>query len=75
MEYPEPENTVWQTRLGKEPTDYEKALCEALEAIFDDGVSAIVGVVERLNQTNLQPEGGGVWTTDSFQAEMKRLAG
>lgn len=75
MDYPEPDNTVWQTRLGKAPTEYEKALGEALAAIFDDGVEAIEGIVDRLNQTNLQPEGGGVWTAESFASEMRRLAG
>ena len=74
-DYPEPENVVWQTRLGRAPTEYEKALCEALETIFADGIDAVEDIVDRLNRTHLQPEGNGPWTAESFAAEMRRLAG
>ncbi len=72
-DYLEPENIVWQTRQGVEPSSYEKALVEALEAIFDDQEYEIGTIVARLNRTALKPDGGGAWTEAIFEAEMKRL--
>ncbi len=71
--YPEPENIVWQTREGVELTTFEIGLSEALEAVFDGGVSDLNGIVDRFNGMDFRNREGGNWTTDGFEAEMKRL--
>ncbi len=71
--YPEPENIVWQTREGVELSDFEKALSEALETVFDDGVHELDGIVDRLNAMGLRTHQGESWTAANFESEMKRL--
>lgn len=73
--YPEPQNIVWQTRVGREPGDFEAALADALQSIFDDGVHDLDGIVERLNRLGLRTQVGEAWSGAEFEATMKRLAG
>ena len=73
--YPEPENIVWQTREGKELTEFEIVLSEALEAAFAGGVSDLNGIVEQFNLMKFRNRDGGAWTAQGFEAELKRLAG
>lgn len=71
--YPEPENIVWQTREGIELSDFEKALSEALENIFDNGTYEQDGIVDRLNGMGLRTRKGESWTPAIFESELKRL--
>lgn len=71
--YPEAENIVWQTREGVELTEFEIALSEALEAVFAGGVLDLAGIVEQFERMDFRNREGGIWTTDGFEAEMKRL--
>ena len=65
-------NVVWQTRAAA-PTEYETALGDALELVFDGGAETIEQVVEGLNRAALRGPDGLTWTTASFEAEMARL--
>ncbi|MFB4319497.1 recombinase-like helix-turn-helix domain-containing protein [Actinomadura sp. 21ATH] len=56
-----------------EPTSYENALADELEAIFGTGVHDLPGLVAALNETGLRPADGADWTAESFAAEMARL--
>lgn len=67
-------NIVWQTRPAP-PSDYENALGDALVACFDDGVSELDALIERLNAMGVRAPDGAAWNADSFQAEIARLAG
>ena len=75
MERPlqEPEDIIWQQRLGRTPSAYEDALGAALEGIFEDGVDDLDGIVQRLNELDVASADGAPWTADSFQDEMARL--
>jgi hypothetical protein len=65
-------NIVWQTRAAA-PTAYERALADALRAIFADDVHDLPGIVARLNRAGLTTEAGATWTEASFVAAMARL--
>ena len=67
-----PQNTVWQTRTG-EPSAYENALGDALEAILGAGVHDLSGIVAGLNAAGVRAPDGAAWSEESFMAEMKRL--
>ncbi len=71
--YDEPENLCWQTRVGAEPSEYARALADALERIFGEGVEDLDVVVARLNESGPPPEGVAEWTRSVFEAEMVRL--
>ena len=62
----------WQSR-DRDPTDYENALGDALEAAFADGVRELAELVERLNAIGVKAPDGTAWTEDSFRTEIKRL--
>ena len=63
----------YQTRLGT-PSEYEKALGDALERILAAGTHDLPGIVAALNQPDApKPASGGAWTEDAFRAEMARL--
>jgi len=66
------ENIVHQTR-SVTPSDYENQLGEALESIFDDGVTELADIVDCLNKRGVQAPHGQNWTDSSFCAEMSRL--
>lgn len=68
------ENVVWQTRAAP-PTAAERALAEALRAIFADAVDDLPGIVARLNASGVRPAAGGDWTEAGFVAELARLGG
>ena len=68
------ENLVWQTRAAP-PTDYENALADALVACFEDGVSELAALVDRLNAQGVRGPDGLAWTVDRFEREMARLGG
>lgn len=70
--FDETRNVVWQQRAA-DPTVYENALGDALEEIFAAEIYDLPSIVERLNEMGPQPQDGGSWTEDAFQAEMKRL--
>lgn len=55
------------------PSAEEQALGDALEAILKQGIHDLDGIVAGLNASGVTPPGGGEWTADTFQAEMKRL--
>ena len=65
-------NIVHQTRVDS-PTDYENELGQALEEIFSDNVIELENIISRLNEMDVQPHSGAVWTEENFRAEMKRL--
>ncbi|MFC6669864.1 recombinase-like helix-turn-helix domain-containing protein [Marinobacterium aestuariivivens] len=65
-------NIIWQTR-HREPSRYEQALVEHLEAIFATGVVELESLVEALNARGSRTENSAFWTAESFQAEMARL--
>ncbi|MEU6041402.1 recombinase-like helix-turn-helix domain-containing protein [Actinomadura sp. NPDC047616] len=56
-----------------EPTSYEEALADELEAIFGRGVHDLPGLVAALNETGVRPADGADWTEESFRAEIARL--
>lgn len=66
------ENIIWQTR-HREPSRYEQAMVEHLEAVFATGVVELESLVEALNARGSRIESGELWSADSFQAEMARL--
>lgn len=57
----------------EEPTDYENALGDALEAAFADGIDTLEPLVARLNETGVRAPGGEAWTPETFETEIKRL--
>lgn len=59
--------------LPREPTSYEHALADELEAIFGRGVYDLPGLVAALNETGVRPPDGADWTTGSFTTEIERL--
>ena len=74
IEVPEAvENVVWQTRPAP-LTEGERALADALQAIFADAEYDLPRLVERLNASGVRPpEGATAWTEDGFRAEIARL--
>ncbi len=68
----EPENVVWQTRRRPQ-TGFERALADALERAFLDGVEELDALVARLNADGVRDENHRLWTAESFRAAMARL--
>lgn len=66
------QNIIWQTR-HREPSRYEQALVEHLEAVFATGVVELDALVGALNARGSRTEASEPWTADSFGAEMARL--
>ena len=69
----EPEDIIWQQRLGRTPSAYEDAMGVALERIFEEGVEDLDGIVQRLNELGVTSADGAPWTAGSFQDEMAKL--
>ena len=65
-------NVVWQTRAVA-PSDYENALGDALEVVFENGAETPEQVVDGLNQQRMRAPDGQAWTVAHFEAEMARL--
>lgn len=66
------QNIVWQNRLAP-PTDYENALGDVLEEVFDAGAATLEQVVEGLNARHFRMPDGSAWTTERFEHEIARL--
>lgn len=69
----EPEDVIWQQRLGREPSAHENAVGDALERLFDEGVEDLDGIVAGLNRLDVASPDGAPWTAKSFQEEIARL--
>lgn len=65
-------NIPWQTRAAPPSAD-ERALADALQAIFADRVYDIPGVVARLVSSGVPAPHGEPWTEASFRAALARL--
>ena len=65
-------NVVWQSRAAP-PTVHERALADALRAIFADDVHDLPGIVARLNRAGLKTASGAAWTEASFVTELARV--
>lgn len=75
IEHPgEIENVVWQTRPAV-PSDYENALGDAFETVFGEGITDLDALIARLNELGVGTPDGEAWTSESFQAHMRRLDG
>jgi len=57
-----------------EPSPYELKLAGAIEEVFGTGRHDLAGLVDGLNELGVPAPGGGAWTAESYQAEIKRLA-
>lgn len=68
------ENVVWQNRAAP-PTEYENAMGDALEKVFESGATTLDEVVAGLNALAFRASDGGAWTAPRFEAEIARLAG
>jgi hypothetical protein len=65
-------NMIWQNRPAP-PTDYENALADALEEVFDSGAVELFDVVVKLNELGIKSPQDSAWTEESFTSEMKKL--
>jgi hypothetical protein len=65
-------NIVWQNRAAA-PTDYENALADALEKVFETGAVELADVVLQLNGLGVKSPEGAAWTEESFTFEMNKL--
>ena len=66
------ENLRWQTR-DRAPTDYENALGDMLEDIYESDTATAHGIVEGLNRRNLRTADGERWTVEKLAEEMAAL--
>jgi hypothetical protein len=67
-------NIVWQTRVAP-PTDYENALGDAFETLFERGAASVDQVVDGLNEIGFRTPDGQPWSAARFESEMARLGG
>ncbi|RJF92797.1 hypothetical protein D3871_26750 [Noviherbaspirillum saxi] len=58
----------------RQPTAYEDLLGDSIERAYAAGVHDLAGLVAHLNRTGPNCPAGGVWTEDSYRAEIARLA-
>lgn len=65
-------NIVWQNRSAG-PSDYENALGDAFELLFEAGADSPQQMVDGLNRLALRTPDGRAWTLASFEAELARL--
>ena len=61
-----------QTRLAP-PTEWENALGDALEEIFEGGAQTLEEIVSGLNSSAVKAPGDKAWTVEIFLAEMERM--
>ena len=52
---------------------YESSLCDALFGIFESGARELPQIVTGLNESGVDPRGGGQWTEAVFCGELARL--
>jgi hypothetical protein len=74
MSYQFPYLSAQQSR-DHEPTDWELALADTLEAVFSSGAYELDAVVAGLNGSRVRPRQGGTWTAENFTALMHELGG
>ena len=55
------------------PSEYERALADALFAIMGKSVHDLEGIVAGLNLAGHKPKGGGTWTIELFKREIQHL--
>lgn len=65
-------NIVWQTRAVV-PTEFENALGDALEKVFEAGATTLEQVVDGLNGIAFRTSDGQPWTAARFETEMARF--
>ena len=65
-------NMIWQNRPAS-PTDYENALGDALEVVFESGAVELAEVIAKLNELGITSPQNTAWTEESFTSEMKKL--
>jgi hypothetical protein len=70
--YDAPVNIRWQTR-DHAPNEYEHALADALQAIFEQEIYDLPEIVRELNARGPKAPDDAAWTEASFAAEMARL--
>jgi hypothetical protein len=58
----------------RQPTPYEDLLGDAIERAYASGIHDLPALVAYLNRSGPNCPSGGVWTEESYQAEIKRLA-
>ncbi len=56
------------------PTQYEDLLGDSIERAYAAGIHDLTGLVAYLNRSGPQCETGEVWSEQSFQVEIARLA-
>ena len=61
-----------QSRL-RDPTEWELALADAMEAAFTSGAYELPALVGALNASRIRPQTGGAWTEANFTALMHEL--
>ncbi len=62
----------WQAGDGN-AGPYERALGDALEEIFGQGIHDLKGIADALNDKGLASPDGATWTEDNFATHMKAL--
>ena len=65
-------NIEWQTRPAS-PSPYENALADALQRLFEDGVTELADLVVGLNRLGVEHPDGGLWTAENYPTAMKAL--
>jgi hypothetical protein len=63
---------VWQTRPAV-PSEYERTLADALEAIFAQKVYELPDIVAALNREGVRTPAGETWTERNFQDTLREL--
>ena len=61
-----------QTRKAP-PSDYENALADALEEIFEGGAQTLEEIIAGLAKSGVKAPDGKAWTEELFLSEMERL--
>ena len=59
--------------LSRLPTDWEMQFAGAIESAFGKGLYELDALVDALNTSGLQPEGGGRWTAETFTTVIHAL--
>jgi hypothetical protein len=52
---------------------YADRLGDQLELILGHGTDELEDIVRALNESDVKPPQGGVWTAENFVAELKRM--
>lgn len=66
-------STFTYRTFNPSPTDYERALADALFTIMGQRVYDPSAIAAQLNKTDLKPAHGDLWTGDILKSEMERL--